>query len=201
MFQKFRDVSDNELVFMYKKTQQDDLELEIISRYQKHARLLAGILYSKYKFLYQVEFDDVYAILLESLITSIKTYSDENVTFYNYWKVAATNDVNTYVAKFSLMSNNFVLSKDAIAEDGVYASYLRHSPEELSDDYLSSFDLDEILKNPKNKFNQSDVDIFNLFMAGYSYIELCQLTGLTYNRIRYRISDVKKKLANILFNR
>lgn len=200
MFQKFRDVSDNELVFMYKKTQQDDLELEIISRYQKHARLLAGLLYSKYKFLYQVEYDDIYAILLDSLIGAIRNYSDEKINFYQYWKVAAENDVNAYASKFSIASNDVLLSNDAFSEEAASSSYLRHSPEEMNDDYLSSFDLDEILNNKNNKFDKRDVDLFRLYMAGYSYIELAQLTGLGYNHIRYRIIDVKKKLANILFN-
>ena len=200
MFSKFSSKSDNELVFEYKKTHQDDLEYEIISRYQKHSKLLAGLLFTKFKFLYQVEYDDIYCILLASLFTAIKGFSDNKIVFYQYWKTIAINDVHLYVSQFSQNANDFIKCSPIYNEEPVLAGYLRDKSALLNDDYLSSFDLDDILDNPKNKLKKKDVDVFRLYLAGYSLHEIADMTDITYSKVRYCVNRVRKKLANILFN-
>ena len=116
MFQKFRDISDNNLVFEYKKTHQDDLEIEIISRYQKYAKRLAGLLFSKFKFLYQVEYDDIYCILANAVPLAVNGFKNHDADFYQYWKMVGTNEVLLYVSRFSqdmneLIDSNISLSK------------------------------------------------------------------------------------------
>ena len=201
MFQKYRLKSDNELVFEYKKTKQDDLEYEIISRYQNHARLLAGLLFSKFKFLYQVEYDDIYCILLGSLSAAINGFNNDGMDFYHYWKSTATHDVLLYVNKFSSkFSDDYGEENYASNEEPILAGYMKEKTSILNDDYLSSFELDDILRNPKNKFKELDINIFYLYLAGYSIYEIAELMKTTYNKVRYRISNVKRKIANILFN-
>ena len=200
MFKKFDLKTDNELVFEYKKTHQEDLEYEIISRYQKNSKLLAGLFYKKYKFLYQVEFDDIYCILLGSLFTAINSFDESKIDFYQYWKAIGTHDVQLYVSQFTQKVSEYILPQSTYIEEPTTAYFMRDKSSLLNDDYLSLFDLDVIFANPKNKFNQKDVDVFRLYQAGYSLHEISDLTKITYSRVRYRVSTVKKKLANILFN-
>lgn len=199
MFQKFRSRTDNDLVFEYKKFHSDDLENEIITRYQKHSKKLAAILYSKYKFLYQVEFDDLYCIVLASTFNAIRSFSNDSIDFYQYWKVTAYNDVLEYISKFSKSNNNRIDSKCELStEPG--SGFLREHHIDLEDDYLSSFELEDVLTNPKNKIKQIDADLFRLYLAGYEPLEISTKLGIEYNKVRYRIRSVRSKIANILFN-
>ena len=200
MFQKFRGQSDNALVLLYKKGHQDDLEFEIISRYQRHARHLAGSIYSKFKFLYQVEFDDIYCILLSSLFNSIRAFNDSGQDFYQYWKASATNDALNYIGGFSQNKTDLINSKTLVNDDSSIIGVLRQRPENLSDDYLSLFGLDDILEDPKNKFSREEIDVFRLFLAGYTCTEIASLTSNSYDKIRYRLDRVKKRIRDILFN-
>ena len=199
MFQKFRSRTDSDLVFEYKQTHSDDLENEIISRYQKHSQAIAAILFSRYKFLYQVEFDDLYCIILASTFIAIKGFSSETGDFYHYWKETAYNEVVEYISKFSTVKNGRIDSKyESTCEPGV--GFLREHHLDLTDDYLSSFELEDVLTNPKNRIDKIDAEIFRLYLAGYQPIEIASTTGINYNSVRYRIRRVKSKIANILFN-
>ena len=200
MFQKFRDISDNDLVFEYKKTHHDDLEIEIISRYQKYAKRLAGLLFSKFKFLYQVEYDDIYCILANAIPLAVNGFKNHDADFYQYWKMVGTNEVLLYVSRFSQDMNELIDSNISYSDERKLTGYLKEKTEELKDDYLSSFALDDIFANPKNKLSNTDKDIFKLYLSGYSLLEVSELTGISYSKLRYRFNRAKRKIVNILFN-
>ena len=82
MLTKFKDVSDDDIVFMYKAEPSDDLEAEIMNRYKIHAKKLAGEIFKKFKFLYQVEFEDIYCIGLASIFVSIRGFKNGMKGFF-----------------------------------------------------------------------------------------------------------------------
>ena len=200
MLEKFHDMSDDDIVFAYKKTKQEDLEIEIISRYQKHSKILAGSLYSKFKFLYQVEFDDLYCILLSSLFTSIRGFTTEMTDFYHYWKSTATNEAQSYIGKFSQFNNELIVKSPLPIDDVLSSGYLRQKSDSFKDDLLLKFDLEEFLKSPNNKLDEVDVNMFRLYLNGYSITEIAKLIKTKYHIVRYRIDRVRARIANILFN-
>ena len=200
MLEKYRSFSDNDLVLEYKKGRCDDLENELICRYQKHAKLLAALLYTKYKFLYQVEFDDVYCILMGCLFPCIRRFDDQKELFYHYWKTVATNEVVLYVNNFSSSRNQQMDFEKTMNDEHELIGCLRQNSESLNDDYLTSFEIEEILTNPRYKLQQRDADMFRLYVGGYSIGDICNIVGEPYNQVRYRISIVRRKIANILFN-
>lgn len=200
MLEKYRSLSDNDLVLEYKKGRSDDLENELICRYQKHAKLLAALLYTKYKFLYQVEFDDVYCILMGCLFPCIRRFDDQKELFYHYWKTVATNEVVLYVNNFSSSRNQQMDFEKTMNDEHELIGCLRQNSESLNDDYLTSFEIEEILTNPRYKLQQRDADMFRLYVGGYSIGDICNIVGEPYNQVRYRISIVRRKIANILFN-
>ena len=200
MLEKYRSFSDNDLVLEYKKGRSDDLENELICRYQKHAKLLAALLYTKYKFLYQVEFDDVYCILMGCLFPCIRRFDDQKELFYHYWKTVSTNEVVLYVNNFSSSRNQQMDFEKTMNDEHELIGCLRQNSESLNDDYLTSFEIEEILTNPRYKLQQRDADMFRLYVGGYSIGDICNIVGEPYNQVRYRISIVRRKIANILFN-
>ena len=78
--------------------------------------------------------------------------------------------------------------------------YLRQKLDVSMDDYLLQFELDEILADKKNGFLKEDVDMFRLYLAGYTIKEIAQITKKTYHRVHFHIKEMKSKIANILFN-
>lgn len=200
MFEKYQSKTDNELVLSYKKNHNDDVEFELISRYQRHARRLAKELYQKFNFLYQVEFDDLYCICLGALFSAIRSVDEYSINFYTYWKAAATNEATSYVNKFTNIHKSRI-DDYFNYEQGVYQSgYFKEKSQNTDEDFMSTFELEEILSNPKNKFSKLDVDVFRLYLAGYTINEIVNLLNSTYNKVRYRINNVRRKIANILFN-
>ena len=200
MSEKYKDKSDNELVLMYKKSHNDDVEFEIISRYQKYSKKYAKELFDKFSFLYQVEFDDLYCILLGALFNAIRSYEGNSSGFYSYWKTAATHEVTTYIRKFPYIHQSNVVEYVNYEQGLNQSGYFKDRPEEFDDEYMAKFDLEEILTNPKNGFSEIDIAIFHLYTGGYSVNEIAKATNKTYHQIRYRVEVIREKIANILFN-
>ena len=200
MFNKYKENPDNELVLLYKKNHNDDLEFELISRYQRNSKKLAKELYDKFNFLYQVEYDDLYCICLGALFTAIRSFNDDSVNFYTYWKAAATNEATSYVSKFTNIHKSRIDDYLNYEQGIILSGYLKEKAQNTDEDYLSNFELEDILSNPKNKFSKKDVDVFHLYLAGYSINDIVKLLNSTYSKVRYRIDNVRRKLANILFN-
>ena len=196
MLSKFHGRDDDDLVFEYKKTHQEDLENELIARYKNNSKLLAASLFNKFKFLYQVEYDDLYCILLGSLFTAIRGFDIGKVDFYHYWKSSAINEANKYIASFSFNETELIDNPKLVRKE----HYLRQKLDVSMDDYLLQFELDEILSDEKNGFLKEDVDMFRLYLAGYTIKEIAQITKKTYHRVHFHIKEMKSKIANILFN-
>lgn len=200
MSEKFKDKSDNELVLLYKNSRNDDVEFEIIARYQRHAKKLAREQYNKFNFLYQVEYDDLYCICLSALFNAIRSFDDDSINFYSYWKTAAINEATSYVSKFTNIHKSRIDDYLNYEQGICMSGYLKEKTQNTDEDYLSSIDLENVLSNPKNKFSKTDVDVFRLYLAGYSINDIAALINSTYSKERYRIDNIRRKLANILFN-
>lgn len=200
MFEKYKDKHDNDLVLMYKNSRNDDVEYELISRYQQHAKKYAKELFDKFSFLYQVEFDDLYCILLGTLFSAIRSFEGVSTSFYTYWRTAATHEVTTYIRKFPYVHQSNVVEYVNYEQGINQSGYFKERPEEFDDDYISKFDLEEILTNPKYHFSKMDIDVFRLYLGGYSINDIAAVTKKTYHQIRYRLECVREKIANILFN-
>ena len=63
MLNKFKGIRDEELVLQYQKCHDDDIESELIDRYRIHSKKLAGELFRNYRFVFQVEYDDLYSVV------------------------------------------------------------------------------------------------------------------------------------------
>ena len=188
MFKKFDKVRDEELVFQYKENRDSDIELELVDRYKIHSKKLASELYQKYRFVFQVEYEDIFAVILSSLFTAIKSFK-RNSSFFKLWKTIATNDINIYVASLPLLK---LESSFGIVSTSRDVSLMDSSHIENNID-LSS-DVERILIENKDQFDPKDRDIFILLVAGYTIRDIANETGLKYHYVRARIIVIKEKI-------
>lgn len=188
MFKKFENIRDEQLVLKYKESKDDDIELELVSRYKIHAKKLASELYLKFKFVFQIEYEDIFAIILSSLFTAIRSFKTSS-NFFKLWKTIATNDINIYVCSLPLLKMESNYSIISTSRDISLAS-----PYEHNDNIDLSSEIERILIENKDQFDPKDRDIFILYVSGYTIRDIANETGLKYHYIRARIKVIKEKI-------
>ena len=200
MFEKFKNIRDEELVLHYKERGSDDIEMELIDRYKIHARKLASELYQKFKFIYLVEYEDLYSIALATLFISIKSFK-EGYSFFRYWKRSATNEIQEYINRFDLTKDRVEDIPNSLNGDDYHCHEIlsQNHVETISDDDLL-IDLDMVVYNSKELFKGSERDILVLYIAGYSCLEIANKLNLKYPHVTRKVRIIKEKLSNILFN-
>lgn len=198
MFLKYKDVRDEDLVFIYKETKSDDVEMELIDRYRIHSRKLASELYEKYRFVFQVEYEDIYSIALANVFQAIKSFQ-KRLHFFKLWKRIATNEVNFYVSSLPLLKENQQFSVISTSRDNSGDSFFLASNTNVDTNILKE-DVERILLKSTENFSEKDRDIFILLVSGYSIQDIADETGLKYNHVRARVNKIKEKLNSILFN-
>lgn len=198
MFEKYKDSSDDSLVFSYKEKKDDDIELELMERYRIHAKKLAGEFYKKFKFLYQLEYEDLYCVAISCLFTAIKTFKKQG--FFKMWKTCATNELNKYVSEFTLTRNDALVYSKLNPEELSSSVLLKQNPSRGLEGYNIVEDIHRIINNKKYKFDDYDKQIFTLYLQGYKVKEIALIVGHTGSMVRYRLKEIKDKIADILFN-
>lgn len=197
MFQKFRDKSDDELVFAYKAKKDDDIELELIQRYRIHAKKISGEFCHKYSFLYQIEFEDIFSIAISCLFTSMKTFSKRG--FFKYWKTYTTNELLKYIKKFTLTTTDAIVLSRLNVEELSKGILLKQNPYNMDDDQMQS-EVFAIIDNKANMFGKHDKSIFMYHLEGYKTKEIAVLVNRKESFVRERLKVIKSKIADILFN-
>ena len=202
MEKRFRDLSDDEVVLAYKNSGDTELENEILARYKYRARKLAGELYRKFSFLYQVEYEDVYCIILTSIFLSAKNFKAGMKHFFKYWKSSATRDVQKYVSQFSALDVNdrSLFETSTNGEDKNYYRIMRQNENSLIDEYPLVSDIAQMLEINNSNYKEIDKQIFFLYVEGYSLYEIAVFLNLKYTTIRRRLKKIKDKISDILFN-
>lgn len=191
MLSKFKSVRDEELVSKYKESRDDDIEMELVERYRIHSKKLAGELFQNYKYVFQVEFDDLYSIALTNLFVAIRSFK-HNASFFRLWKTIAINEIKLYVAKLPLLKIEGPISIVGSSRDNDFvlsSSYNNQSDIDLTNE------VEQIIIKNKDSFEPKDKDIFILFVAGYSIMDIAKETGLKYHYVRSRILIIKDRLG------
>ena len=195
MLSKFESVREEELVLKYKECRDDDIEMELIERYKIHSKKLASELFINFKFVYQVEYEDLFSIALANLFVAIKSFK-ENLSFFKLWKRMATNDIKIYVTTLPLLVNHrspryLSTSRD---KDFVDSVMVIASPTiEDNDPFLSS-EIERFIREDKKHFKDTDVDIYILLVSGFTVMDIAKSTGLKYHYVRARINVIKDKI-------
>ena len=202
MFKKYRELSDDEIVFLYKNQSDDDLELELLNRYKCHTRKLAGELYRKFKFLYQVEYEDIHCIVTSCLFISINSFKKGMKNFYKYWKSCAIREVYDYVGQFSSLEGDkaSIFPTSSNGEERNYFRVLKQNESSLIENYSIISDIAQVIEKDNTNFDVMDKEVFYLFLEGYSLYEIALTLNMKYSTVRRRISKIKKKIGDILFN-
>lgn len=191
MLKKFENVRDEELVFLYKKSKDDDVEMELVLRYQIHSKKLASEQYHKFRYVFHVEYEDIYSLCMVSLFSSIKAFK-RNGSFFRFWKMLTINQINLYVSGLPLLRFE---GKSVVSTSRDNSQILTlASPIHKEDSIDLSSDIERIIMQNKDNFDEKDRDIFILYVAGYSLTDIASETGLKYHYVYRRMKEIKRQI-------
>ena len=191
----------DQLVKLYRDND-DDAFKELFKRINRAAIIEANHIYIKYKDVSRIEKQDLVATAMCSFMKAIQKYGF-NGGFYSFWKKIATQDMIESVVSYSVLFSSNMLYKEVTLgeENGVDTFFASDDDikEGVSQNELYEKAL-EALNNPKNNFTEENKHMLILFIHGYSYKEIGELTGYSYFKVRCRVTKLIERLKIILNN-
>lgn len=197
MLKKYECTSDEELVNLFKRGEQD-AEIEIIERYKKRARGLASKIYNDFKYAISCEKEDLINCALLSIFKSIKTYTDGK--FESYWRTVAKNDVLDMVKKNSISyRGNYNIIEIELKDEIENKMY-----DELNDPSANNdLFIEELLIFIDRKFpkdNELYKAIFLDLIDGFSINEIAKRYSLKAPQVRYIIEKIREKISGLIIH-
>lgn len=176
---------DEELVLMAK--QGDDIaEVELVKRYKPRSTRLSRAIYHKFKKSTFLGVEDLFNSGLYALFIAIKDFKYGN--FEAYWIVIAKHEMLNQIKESSdsyNISKKFQVSAN-VEEIGIFDKQEEHPP--LKEEIIN------FLKKGKNKLPNDYIEVFAMYLDGFSIKDIAKNFGQSYHQIRYKIELVKAKL-------
>ena len=135
------------------------------------------------------------------LYKAIRDYNSEKKTYFHVFaQMCITRQIMTAVTSSNrqkhLPLNDYIsLSTSSDAGDDGFFEYMSPSsskgPEEI---LIEKEDSENIRRTIKEKLTEKEARIVNLYMQGFSYSEMAEMTGISDKGISSTLQRVKKKL-------
>ena len=189
-------LSDAELICLYKDGD-ETAESILVYRYRGFSFILARAMYESYGAKFYLDVDDLSSIALFSLFVAIDKF-DGKKPFYPYWKKVAQHQMMKHINDASSFYKNILLaSTDGYLTNGspIVTAFSSDNSFEKNDLYER---VTEYLSRPDTKVSEDELNVFLLYLDGYSIPEMVELTGFNYSKVRRTLNKIRKKLKNFL---
>lgn len=172
---------------------------ELVRRYVKHSKFLANRILKEFKETSTAEYHDLVSIGLNTVFISIKSYSMEG-GFYYYWKKIAMQKMMEEVKNLSYSylyeSDLAPISIDELAGKNYLLASTKESIDTFDNILLEKVKI--LLKDKWRGFRKCDIEMFLMYLDGFSYYEIGEKYNMTYFACRKRVCTVKEAIAKIL---
>lgn len=194
-------MSYDQLVRLYRDNDMDAFN-ELFKRIQRAATIEANHIYIKYKDASRVEKQELVATAICSFMKAVYKYRFSG-GFYSFWKKLAVHDMIESVISYSvLFSSNMLYKEVTLGEDNGIDTFFA-SDDDVKEGVSQSDIYEKVLEtlnDPKNNFTEEDKQMLILFIHGYTYNDISELTGYSYFKVRFRVTRLIDRLKNILNN-
>ena len=157
-------------------------------------------MYSQYRHCSKAEYDDLEAIAMYALCVSIEKYIGSG-NFFSFWRCVAINEMLEHIKEYSITFPLDLITSEEINTPGYDGDYYLCSSESVSELVWNDYYLDkviDILNDPEYKFSSKVKMIFLYYLKGYSFQEISDIMGMSYNNVRTHIVKTRDIIANIL---
>ena len=187
-------MEENELV---KRAKLGDNEAftELAQKYKSYIQLI-----SRRYFLIGGEQEDIYQEGLIGMHKAVMTFKeDENVSFKTFATLCISSAIKTSITKSNTKRNralNDSISVDTEMEDEDAWAVILVS-EELSpeDELIKKQQMKYIIAEMNKKLNNSQKQVFKLYLQNKSYAEIAQIVGRDTKYVDNTLTQIRKKLA------
>ena len=175
----YRDLNDNELVYLCAENNEDAINL-IVNKYKNCILMILKEYLKEYNII-GVEVADLYQEGLIGLMHAIHSYNPtRDVLFYTYANACIRTSLMSAIRQTFRQKNrilNYSYSLDKIFEDSGDNFYeiLKDESYEPNKLLLSSEDENELINKLKSKLSKSELAIFELRLKGLSNGEIATL--------------------------
>ena len=194
MIKKFKNIPDEELAILARNGDVD-AEKELLGRYHYSIRTLASKLLLQYRQVTYAEFEDLSSIGQHAIYIAIEKIGG-GVPFSAYWRKVCQHMMLDYIHE---CENEIPSNKVIVSEKEDLSPYvIGHS--DLTNFFILEDEILRIITDPRNEISCTDAQLFSKDCDGFTVQELAREYGFAYNTVKLRISKVREKIVDILFN-
>lgn len=197
----YRDLNDNELVYLCAENNEDAINL-IVNKYKNCILMILKEYLKEYNII-GVEVADLYQEGLIGLMHAIHSYNPtRDVLFYTYAYACIRTSLMSAIRQTFRQKNrilNYSYSLDKIFEDSGDNFYeiLKDESYEPNKLLLSSEDENELINKLKSKLSKSELAIFELRLKGLSNGEIASLIDKDTKYIENSLFRIKRKYKEL----
>ncbi|MDY6071552.1 MAG: sigma-70 family RNA polymerase sigma factor [Bacilli bacterium] len=197
----YRDLNDNELVYLCAENNEDAINL-IVNKYKNCILMILKEYLKEYNII-GVEVADLYQEGLIGLMHAIHSYNPtRDVLFYTYANACIRTSLMSAIRQTFRQKNrilNYSYSLDKIFEDSGDNFYgiLKDESYEPNKLLLSSEDENELINKLKSKLSKSELAIFELRLKGLSNGEIASLIDKDTKYIENSLFRIKRKYKEL----
>ena len=197
----YRDLNDNELVYLCAENNEDAINL-IVNKYKNCILMILKEYLKEYNII-GVEVADLYQEGLIGLMHAIHSYNPtRDVLFYTYANACIRTSLMSAIRQTFRQKNRILTysySLDKIFEDSGDNFYgiLKDESYEPNKLLLSSEDENELINKLKSKLSKSELAIFELRLKGLSNGEIASLIDKDTKYIENSLFRIKRKYKEL----
>lgn len=200
---KYKDVNDFELLYLVSENN-DDAEDMFFEKYDGIIKMKC----SKYKSFVEskgFDFNDLFQEGRLGLSQAIRDFQEQkNVKFSTFANLCIDRQIATFLR--NIARDKHKILNDSISLDSTTNTVGRPLTELLLDDknidpeqsFIEIEEKEELFNRIDKVLSDSEKDVFDLRIQGFTYKEISQLLNITEKAVDGTISRIKVKISNIL---
>lgn len=139
--------------------------------------------------------DDLIAIAFEAVVLAISHYKPGS-SFFAYWNTIAEREIKRYLHETfkdeETVSLDDLLPSGRQLHDVVSSDTSSLKNSELFDAFIS------IVNDEKNHFSNNERTVIELFLFGYSFIEISSMMNCSRSKVYYLYHEAVRKIRVLL---
>ena len=153
-----------------------------------------------------ITIEDFQQVAFASIISALRRYEGDGISFYAYWKRVANNEMTVYFIENSYTAKGWSFAGFSLDEDNEFITYSLAERKGEDDMRITSNLLKEEIglyfEETLRKFKKDiDLIIINLFVEGYNFESIQKETKCPIRHIYYVIDRFQRIFSDLLKKR
>ena len=199
----YKDENDYELLYLVSENNEDAKDI-FFKKYDNIIKMKASK-YTSFVLSKGYDFNDLFQEGRLGLTQAINDYKEQkNVQFYTFANLCIERQIASFLR--NIARDKHKLLNDSISLDTTTNSVGRPLTELILDDknidpemsFIEMEEKEELFSKIDKVLTESERDVFNLRVQGFTYKEISQLLNITEKAVDGTMGRIKSKISNII---